>query len=234
MSDIAVIVVAAGRSRRMQGGPNKVFLKLVDAPVLSYCLGTFEACDLISRVVLVASERDKRGAEEFLAEHHFSKTGNHVVLGGEERHDSVWNGLVALQDSPPDIVLVHDGARPFVSEDMIRDSVQALENADGAIVAVPATDTVKVVGEGHRIESTLDRSRLWCAQTPQTFHYATLHAAHAELRGRKAAPTDDGALVEDAGGRVVVVPGSYENIKVTTPLDLALAEAIIRRRDLEI
>lgn len=233
MSKVAAIVVAAGKSRRMKGGPNKVFLDLAGRPILSYCLATFESCEDVQRVVLVTSERDEHGAEEFLDEHHFEKVQRPVVRGGEERCDSVLNGLRALQENPPDVVLIHDGARPFMTEDMIRSSVNALRDADGSIVSVPATDTIKEVDDGQAIRKTLQRARLWCAQTPQTFQYDKILKAYESLNSSDGAPTDDGSLMEMSGGKVVVVEGDYSNIKVTTPLDLTIAEAILKQRNLE-
>lgn len=220
----------------MKGGPNKVILDLMGKPILSYPLAALESSSFVNRIVMVVSERDRTWVEEFLEEHSSDKVVRPVIIGGEERFDSVWNGLESLKDKPPEVVLVQDGARPFLSEEMIRDSINALQDADGAIVSVPATDTIKEVDADRRIVRTLNRSTLWCAQTPQTFKYAKLHAAYKSIRENSSGervPTDDGTLVEQAGGKVVVVEGSYGNIKVTTPLDLAIAEAILRRHEIE-
>jgi 2-C-methyl-D-erythritol 4-phosphate cytidylyltransferase len=151
-----------------------------------------------------------------------------IVPGGSERQYSVLNGLRALESpEDDDIVIIHDGVRPFVTPDMIRCSVDTARTADGALVAVPAKDTIKVVRSGV-VTATPPRETLWQAQTPQTFRYGIIHRVHEQAAADGFLGTDDASLVERAGGSVAVVMGDYRNIKITTPEDMLLAEAFLK------
>jgi 2-C-methyl-D-erythritol 4-phosphate cytidylyltransferase len=152
-----------------------------------------------------------------------------IIVGGAERQDSVYNGLRQLPEATS-VVVIHDGARPLVTSDLVTRSVAALPGWDGAVVAVPVPDTLKEIEAGYRISRTLERQKIFAAQTPQTFRSEVLKSAYERAMLKGFYGTDDAALVERAGFRVRVVEGSPENIKVTTPVDLLIAEAILQSR----
>lgn len=223
-----VVVVAAGRSTRMRG-IDKVFMPLRDIPLLAYCLDTFERSAVVRAIVLVVSDSNLAQGRELVATRGFAKV-HAVVAGGRRRQDSVRNGLDALPAG--DWVAVHDGARPFVEEAMLRRGLEAAQATGAAAAAVPVRDTIKQVGDEREVVSTPARESLWAAQTPQVFRRELLERAHREVDDDA---TDDAGMVERVGGRVTVFEGSPWNIKVTTPEDLVIAEAIasgggVRRR----
>jgi 2-C-methyl-D-erythritol 4-phosphate cytidylyltransferase len=219
--DVVAIVAAAGRSLRM-GGPDKLFTPLGGRPLLAHTLAAFQDCLAVDRVVLVlAAESLVRGLS-LAEEEGFSKVRT-VCPGGRHRQDSVREGLDVLGSCA--WVVVHDGARPLVTARLIEEGLAAAQETGAAVCALPAQDTVKRVDAEGRILRTLDRRRLWLIQTPQVFRYDILRQAHQRSRRRA---TDDAALVERLGHRVRVYPGSRRNLKVTTPEDLALAEALLR------
>jgi len=219
--EVGAIVVAAGRSSRM-GGLDKLFAPLGGRPLLARTLAAFQECSAVRRIVLVlAAENLARGLA--LAEEEGLSKVRTVCLGGRRRQDSVWEGLECL--GPCAWVVVHDGARPLVTPQLIEEGLAAARETGAAVCALPAHETVKRVDEQGRVLRTLDRRRLWLVQTPQVFRYDILREAHE--RSRRTA-TDDAALVERLGHRVQVYPGSPRNLKVTTPEDLALAEALLK------
>jgi 2-C-methyl-D-erythritol 4-phosphate cytidylyltransferase len=204
------------------GGLDKLFAPLGGRPLLARTLAAFEECAAIDRVVLVlAMENLARGLA--LAEEEGLSKVRTVSPGGRRRQDSVREGLKALGGC--DWVVVHDGARPLVTPQLIEAGLAAAQETGAAVCALPAQDTVKRVDEQGRVVRTLDRRRLWLIQTPQVFRYDILLDAHE--RSRQPA-TDDAALVERLGQDVRVYPGSPRNLKVTTPDDLALAEALLK------
>lgn len=215
------IIVAAGAGRRM-GGVRKQYLEILGAPVLLRAIRPFLDHPRIRAVVVVLPEEDVAEPPLWLRALPVER-----VAGGAERADSVRRGLDAL---PPgaDLVLVHDGARPFVTRALI-DRVLERAPEGGAVCGLPATDTIKEVGEGSRIVGTLPRSRLWHAQTPQGFPVAVLREAHRRAAEEGWHDTDDAALCERCGTQVYVVEGDQDNIKITRPTDLPVAEAIARR-----
>lgn len=226
----AAVVVAAGVGRRMGAVVNKVLLSLGDRPVLSYCLEVFNASARIDRVVVVTRQEDIDAVQTLVAERGITKAAGQIVLGGTERFDSVLAGLNFLARDPPRAVLIHDAARPFLTHRMIEDTLAALDRWVGAIVGVPSKDTVKQVGDRQAIASTLDRSKVWITQTPQTFRYKPILAAYREYEPPPY-PTDDAFLLEHRGERLVMVEGSYDNIKITTSEDLCVAEALLPMRN---
>ena len=238
---VVVIVVAAGRSRRMAtegGGLNKLMLTAGGRPVLAWTLATFNRHPEVRRIYVTASEDDLAPYRDLVTREGLNKVAA-VVLGGRERQESVWLALrhVAENDFEAGLdplVAVHDGARPLVSAECLSGVFaaareEAERSGGGALLCVPAKETVKRVVEGVVLE-TIPREQMMMAQTPQVFPLQTLLAAHqaAEVAGRAA--TDDAMLVEDAGGRVRVVVGDYENIKITTPEDLVVLEGILEQR----
>jgi 2-C-methyl-D-erythritol 4-phosphate cytidylyltransferase len=220
--NVGAVIVAAGRGRRMQG-VDKLLAPLAGRPMLAHTLAAFQACAAVQRVVLVmAADRLEEG-RELVRAHGLDKVAA-VCAGGERRQDSVRAGLDAL--GPCQWAVVHDGARPLVTPRLIEDGLAAARETGAAICAVPLSDTLKRVSESQEVERTVEREGLWLVQTPQVFRYDLLLGAH---RRATVEATDDAALVEAMGGRVRVYMGSPRNIKVTTPEDLALAEALVRR-----
>ena len=206
---VSVILPAAGRGKRMQAGVNKVFLRLMGKPILFHTLRVFAAVPEVQEIIVVT------GAEEV------------EPLGGSERQYSVWNGLKASSEAS-DVVLVHDAARPLVSRATIEAVIEAARAHGAAIAAVPEKNTVKVVKDGV-VTATPDRSTLWAVQTPQGFSRSLLMAANEKAESDGFLGTDDASLVERYGAKVHVVMDSYQNIKVTTPEDLVVAEAFLRQ-----
>lgn len=223
----AAVVVAAGKSRRMGGGRNKALLDLAGRPILSYCLEAFQRHDAIAHVAVVGREEDESEIAPLITRW-CPKAEGLFTHGGFERFDSVRNGLERLAPMAPGAVLIHDAARPFLRDSFIDDSLKALDGAPGCVVGVPLKDTLKEVGEGQAVAQTHDRSKFWLAQTPQTFRFEPLLRAYRALTPPPY-PTDDGAVLEAAGQRVVMAMGSYVNLKITTPEDLIIAEAVAAR-----
>ena len=215
------VIVAAGRSSRM-GGVDKTFAPLLGAPLIAHTVERFEAHPGIGEIALVlAGESVARGRE--LASSRGWRKVTQVCAGGERRQDSVYNGLTAL--SPCDLVMVHDGARPCLDDATLERGIEAAIEHGAAVAGMPVKDTIKRVSPGLLVEETPERARLWQAQTPQVFRYGLLLEAH-RLCG--ADVTDDAAMVESLGHPVRMFEGAYENIKVTTAGDLAIAEAFLR------
>lgn len=206
----------------MGTGIRKQYLEVAGEPVLLRALRPFLRHPGVGCVVVVVPPVDAASPPAWLTE-----TGARVVPGGEERGDSVWNGLLATPEDAP-VVLVHDGARPFVHAEVITRVLEAARRG-AAIAAVPVSDTIKEVDADGTIRATPDRSRLWAAQTPQGFPRALLVDAYARARTEGVRATDDAALCERYGIPVRVVEGAPENLKITRPVDLALAEALARR-----
>ena len=225
---VTAIVPAAGGGRRFGGAIPKQYVSLLGIPVLVRTLQALWGSGAIDSLVLVVppGEADRCRAE--ILERHGVRAGR-VVSGGADRQASVHAGLLAAPEAA-EIVLVHDGARPFIRPETVWAAIRAAVSTGAAVVAVAVTDTIKLVSpDGHRLE-TLPRERLWAAQTPQVFRAALLREAHSRALADGFRGTDDCALVERMGHPVHVVPGSAENLKITTPEDLARAEQILRAR----
>jgi 2-C-methyl-D-erythritol 4-phosphate cytidylyltransferase len=217
---VGAIIAAAGRSERMGGG-DKLFALVGGEPLLAHTLSAFQVCRGVGRVVLVLSPENMERGRELVAEAGFDKVAA-VRQGGERRQDSVRNGLEALASCQ--WVVVHDGARPLVTAELIERGLEAAKETGAAIAALPIGDTVKEVEPLGVIRRTLSRGQLWAAQTPQVFRYDILREAHQRAQGEA---TDDAALVEKLGYQVKVFEGSPRNIKVTTAADLAVVEALL-------
>jgi 2-C-methyl-D-erythritol 4-phosphate cytidylyltransferase len=212
------IVVAAGSSSRM--GFDKLWAPLAGAPLIAWSLRTLGASPLIAELVVVTNAALVARMEELLS--HLSIQAK-VVPGGARRQDSVAEGLEALSDSA--WALIHDGARPFITNELVERGLEAAQTTGAAIAAVPVVDTVKVV-DSERIVATPDRNTLWAAQTPQVFRTSTLREAHRRSNGDA---TDDAAMVEAIGAEVRVFMGAYGNIKITTAVDLQLANLLAQQ-----
>lgn len=221
---IAAIIAAAGSSSRMGAGIDKQFVPVGGKPLLWHSLRQFAELPGVRQILVTVSAANADRVAQLVK----ATVGDipwQVVRGGSERQFSVLNALRQLEPSV-DIVLVHDGARPFAEPAAIRQSVETAVRFGAAVVAVPVKDTIKVADETLTVKQTLDRSTLWQIQTPQTFRRELLLAAHERAATAGVVATDDAALVEWAGGTVRLVRGSYHNFKVTTPEDLVLAEAV--------
>jgi 2-C-methyl-D-erythritol 4-phosphate cytidylyltransferase len=213
----------------MGGSTPKQFLALAGLPILVHTLRALAASDLIRDIVLAVADADRDFCRREIVERHGVAKIAAIVTGGEERQDSVRAALEAA-DPAAGIILVHDAVRPFVTTDMIKRVIDAAAVHGAAIVALPMRDTVKHVGADGLIDRTLDRTPLWLAQTPQAFRRDLLADAHRQAVAKHYRVTDDAQLLEWAGGRVAVVEGSTENIKLTRPEDVAIGEAILRSR----
>ena len=216
---VAAVIVAAGESRRM-GSIDKAFALLAGKPVLARVLDVFQACNLIDQIIVVVSKKSLEKCQQLVAEHGWSKVTD-ICPGGERRQDSVAAGLNRLMDC--NWVVIHDGARPLVTEDLIRCGLAEGKETGAAVAAVPVKDTIKVAGNDRLAQHTPLRHNLWAVQTPQVFRFDIITEAYRQI---KADVTDDASLVEQLGYKVKLYMGSYDNIKVTTPDDLALAEVL--------
>ncbi len=224
MEKVAVIP-AAGKGIRMGDTVEKQFLILNGKSILAHTLSPFEACSRINRIVIVAPAQSLQYCwEEVVRSFEYNKVVQ-IVKGGKHRQDSVRMGLEAIE-SPCDLVMIHDGVRPFVTIETIERAIDAAESHDATVVAVPAQDTIKAVKEGVVMKSVI-KGELWRVQTPQTFSYELISRAHREALKDGYLGTDDASLVERLGHPVKVLMGSYRNIKITTSEDLDLARAIL-------
>ena len=205
-------------------GRDKLFISILGKPLLLYCLDAFECSRHVGSIAVATATESVPRVKEIAREHGISKLVA-VVPGGARRQDSVSNALTAL--GRVDIVIVHDGARPFVDDEILARAVDEARSCGAASAAVPVKDTIKVATPEMTVASTPDRDTLWAAQTPQSFSLDLLKEAHSRI---KHAVTDDAAMVEALGRTVKLFMGSHENIKVTTPEDITVAEAIARVR----
>lgn len=224
----AVVIAAAGSSSRMGEGIDKQFVLLNGFPVLGRTINCFRHLPQIRQILITVSAANFHRVTDFIQTMRLEVPWQ-IVIGGAERQQSVYN---ALQELEPEIelVLVHDGARPFVSAETIRETMESAMEHGAAILAVPVKDTIKSAGTDGRVDKTLERSCLWQIQTPQAFRRDLLLAAHAKAAGAGYLATDDASLVEWIGAEVRIVKGSYYNFKITTPEDLLLAQAVAEEK----
>jgi len=225
-----VIIPAAGQGKRMKNRVNKQFILLQGMPVIVHTLRIFQAAGVISDIVLVcAPGEEDYYRKEIISNYRITKP-TVVVTGGKERQDSVYSGLSNISDDCR-YVMVHDGARPLATAELVARVAEEVRITGAAVAGVPVKDTIKRTDPEGYITETLPRERLWNIQTPQAFELKMLKRAHLEARARGFYGTDDAALIERLGQPVKIVPGLYENIKLTTPEDLIIAEAILERRE---
>jgi 2-C-methyl-D-erythritol 4-phosphate cytidylyltransferase len=226
------LIPAAGMGKRMGASINKQYLQLAGKPIVAHTLEVFQRCPSIDGIILVIPEDEiPYCRREVVEKYHLTKV-RAIVAGGTERQHSVRNGLIELQNyaSADDIVLIHDGVRPFIDELILQKTIATAATGIGALVAVQTKDTIKIVQNG-TVVSTPERSGLWQAQTPQAFPFDQIFRAHSQAAHDAFLGTDDCSLLEHCGGTVRIVPGSYRNIKITTPEDLVLAEAFLKETD---
>jgi 2-C-methyl-D-erythritol 4-phosphate cytidylyltransferase len=220
------IIVAAGKSERMGSDVDKAFLSLGTRPVLAYSLLAFEQCPMIDGVVLVV-RKDRMDSARGLAQIFGCDKVRKIVAGGLSRQLSVMNGLAELGDDVRTVV-VHDGARPCVTSDLICETIKSAKRHGSGVAAVKITDTIKEVDRGMVVARTVDRKKLWAVQTPQSFKVELLTRAYGNVEKKKLAITDEASAVEALGEPVHLVPAPLANIKITTPEDLALAAMILK------
>ena len=225
-----MVILAAGASQRMRIAADntslpldKTFMELLGRPVISYSLDIFESCPVVDEIVLVLSQRNLEQGRKLVDSGNWSKVSG-VCVGGDTRTESVLSGINSL--SQCDFVMIHDGARPCVTVDVIKNGLFAAESTGAAIPVIPIRDTVKNI-EQNRVRNTVPRDTLVLAQTPQIFRFEIIKKA---IMLRSSSTTDDSKLVEDIGCEVVSFRGDENNIKITTPFDIDLAELIVRNR----
>ncbi len=219
-----VVIPAAGRGKRMKASKNKLLLELQGCPIIIHTLKVFEQDPNCNGIYLAINEDDRAELEKHIAHHQLHKVQK-LVQGGEERQHSVCN---ALKHVTEELVLVHDGARPFIKQTVIKSLVSHASQSGAAIAAVPVKDTIKKV-INNEVEETIDRSSLWMVQTPQAFRTSLLIQSHEEAQAEQYLGTDEASLVERMDVTVGIVESDYDNIKLTTPEDLYFAEAILRK-----
>jgi len=228
---IGAVILAGGRGSRMHSDIQKQYMRLDGRPLIAYALEAFERSCADDLVLVTGAGEAEFVQKEILPPLGLTKLRS-IVTGGKERYHSVYEGLKALRNC--DYVLIHDGARPLVTEAVISRAVQAAVQNDACVVGMPVKDTIKVADAHGFAESTPDRSLLWQVQTPQAFAYPLVRGAYDRLMADETLQkgiTDDAMVVEHLSGtKVRLVEGSYENLKVTTPEDLVLAEALLKKR----
>ena len=217
---VGAIIAAAGTSNRM-GGIDKVFAQLGGEPLLARIVTVFQNCPSVDQIVIVLARKSLAQGRKLVKEHSWPKVVA-VCPGGSRRQDSVREGLRRLADC--DWVVIHDGARPCVDADLVERGLIAARESGAAIAAVPVKDTIKIVSRRRFVQQTPARQSLWAAQTPQVFRYNLIAEAYRQVDSEV---TDDAALLEQLGHKVEVYMGSYQNIKVTTPDDLAIAKVFL-------
>lgn len=225
---IVALIAAAGKGKRMNARISKPFIPIFGKPILAYTIEKFEKCKLIDKIYLVVNSEEKElCSRDIIIKYNFTKI-QELIDGGETRQDSILNGLKAL-DKDTDIVVIHDGARPLIEETIIQDSIETAQEYGAAIAAIPIKDTVKKCGKDFFVNKTLNREEIWRAQTPQTFKYGLILPAYNQAYKYKYLATDDAAIVERYGHKVKLIIGSEENIKITTPFDMIVAENFLKK-----
>jgi len=225
---VVAIVPAAGLGKRFGLGTNKPFQSLSGKPIIVWSLEILEAVVEVVEIIPVLKTEDMEYGLKSFEKYGLSKI-KRIAPGGKGRQDSVYNGLKLIEDKNC-IVLIHDGVRPLIERDLIERTIKELKDCDGVALGVPLKDTIKEA-EGGIIKKTLRRDSLWAIQTPQIFPYKNILTAYDRAMKEGFYSTDDAALIERYGGKIKVVMGSYKNIKITTPEDLAIAEFLLTRKD---
>ena len=222
------IVLAAGQGKRMHSKVQKQFLEIRQKPVVYYSLHCFQESPRIQEIILVTSKEMIPYCEKEIVEKYGFGKVTRIVEGGKERYDSVYAGLKACKDT--DFVFIHDGARPFITVEMVERGYQAVVKTGACVLGMPSKDTVKLADEEGYIKETPDRKIVWNVQTPQIFSYKLICTAYESIQQKDMSNVTDDAMVveQETGTRILLVEGSYQNIKITTPEDLAVAEAFLQ------
>ena len=224
------IIVAAGKGSRMNSNENKVFLPLLDKPIIGHAIKVFQDCDMIDEIIIVAQKNDFKKINDIKSKYNLNKIKN-IVQGGKERQDSVYNGLISIKNAKSDdIVVVHNGSNPLVKENEIVGCINSAKQFGAAVCSFPLKDTIKKINNGF-VEKTLDRKGVYQMQTPQAVKYGLFIEGFNNVKKNKLKITDDVSVVESLGKKIRIVECSYENVKVTTQDDLNIAEAILMKRN---
>ena len=226
----SAIIVAAGKGIRMDDNVRKQYLLLDNRPLISHTIEVFDECNIIDEIFLVVPEEDFVFCNEnILNQQNFQKKVS-LVPGGAKRQDSVYNGLLAIDNIMDNnsIVVIHDGVRPFIRSEQLTECIKCATDYDACIFGIPAYDTLKRVNSSGFIENTIERNIIWLAQTPQAFKYNLIRRAHENALRAGIKGTDDAMLVEQLGIKVKIIKGSRCNVKITTREDLLLARAIVK------
>lgn len=223
------IVLAAGQGKRMGTKIQKQYLEIQGKPVLYYSLQVFQSSPLIDEIILVVGEEQKEYCQEEIIDKYKIQKVTKIVQGGAERYHSVWNGLQQIQHEG--YVFIHDGARPFVNDEILNRVYQEVLEHKACVVGMPVKDTIKIADTEGFAKETPNRSFVWAVQTPQVFDVALIKEAYAKLMEKEDIPVTDDAMVAEQmlGIKVKLVEGSYENIKITTPEDLVIANEFLRK-----
>jgi 2-C-methyl-D-erythritol 4-phosphate cytidylyltransferase len=229
LKNISAVIVAAGSGTRLNSAIPKQFLKLDKHTVLYHSIQKYLALSEISEIIVAVAQQYRESPYLFDSLPQEANTKIKIILGGARRRDTVYNALQALQPETK-IVCIHDSVRPFIEPALIRKTIEYCQEYDGAIVAVPAVDTLKEV-RGQQIIGTLDRQIIWQAQTPQTFRKDFILKAYYQALHEKGdiTMTDDASLAERYGGRIRIVEGNYLNLKITTSTDLEIARSLLKK-----
>ena len=226
---VYAIIVAAGKGVRMDNTMRKQYIALGRIPILSRTLGVFDRCDLIDQIIMAVPEDDIDYCRNEIIPAADMNNEAILVVGGERRQDSVYNGLKAIKANDG-IVLIHDGVRPFVNAEHLVACIKGAQKHGACILGIPAFDTVKQVNAENEIIETRKRDNLWLAQTPQAFQFKLIKKAHEIAKQEGFTGTDDASLLERLGEVVKIIPGSRSNIKITNQEDLKLAQALLQIR----
>jgi 2-C-methyl-D-erythritol 4-phosphate cytidylyltransferase len=220
------IIVSAGKGARMHRSTPKQYLSLQGRPVVCHTIMAFDNCPEVDKILLVVPEEDIRYCRERLLSALCIDTPVSVLAGGKRRQDSVYNGILSIDDRNG-LVVIHDGVRPLIRPRMISRCISEAKISGACILGLPLQDTLKMVAADGRIQRTINREGLWAAQTPQAFHYQLIRDAHESAVSAGVETTDDAALLERMGIPVSILPGTRDNLKITTSEDLTLAGAIL-------
>lgn len=231
MSKNIALVMAAGKGKRMNSDVNKQFIEVNGKPILYYTLNVLSSCDCVDGIVIVASKDEVKKCEQEIVNRYKFKKVISVVSGGNERHNSVFNGLQEIKEKHLDcsVVMIHDGARPFVQKEIIEKGIEYAERYGAAACGVTPKDTIKTKGGDSFSAGTLSRDSLFCVQTPQSFRFDLIYNCHKKISEIKMPITDDTMVAEWFGNDVYLYPGSYDNIKITTQEDICIGEYILSK-----
>lgn len=226
MAKYAAVVLAGGSGKRMNSKVHKQYLLIKEKPVLYYSLKAFEE-SAVDEIVLVVGDKEKDYCRQEIVEKYGLKKVKAIVIGGKERYHSVFEGLKAIETA--DYVLIHDGARPFVDNEIISRTMLAVKKYKSCVVGMPVKDTIRIADEEQYAKETPERKYVWMVQTPQAFSYSLIYDAYEKmLQNENTAITDDAMVLESmTSHKVRLIEGSYRNIKITTPEDLLIAEAYL-------
>lgn len=227
---VSAVIVAAGTGSRMKMGEKKQFLSIGGLPVIVHCLKVFENCDQVDDIIIVLSADDMDYFNNEIYKKFGFKKIKSIAAGGNTRQQSVYSGLSKVEKTT-DIVMIHDGARPFVKEEELIASINAAQKFGAACIAVPVKDTIKVVDSSRFVQNTPNRANLWAVQTPQTFKYDTILKIHSIALEKGITGSDDASLAEACNIKVYICEGRYDNIKITTKEDLIYAQYFVTVTD---